>query len=91
MRILEQVFTRLAAASLTLNLAKCKFGKATVTYLGRQVGPGQVLPLEAKVSAIAQYPVPTTRKTLSQFLGMTGYYRSFCRNFSTVVHPLTFF
>ncbi|KAL0151447.1 hypothetical protein M9458_053233 [Cirrhinus mrigala] len=33
-------FDRLCAASLTLNLAKCEFGKATVTYLGRQVGQG---------------------------------------------------
>lgn len=48
--ILEQVFTRLAAASLTLNLAKCEFGKTTVTYLGRQVGQGQVRPIEAKIT-----------------------------------------
>lgn len=37
---------------VTLNLAKCEFGKGTVTYLGRQVGQGQVRPIEAKVSAI---------------------------------------
>lgn len=58
----EQVFTRLAQASRTLNLAKCDFGKATVTYLGRQVRQGQVRPVEAKVSAITDCPVPTTRK-----------------------------
>lgn len=89
MQVLEQVFSRLAQATLTLNLAKCDFGKATITYLGRQVGQGQVRPVEAKVSAITDCPVPTTRKALRQFLGMAGYYRSFCRNFSTVVHPLT--
>ena len=42
MKVLRQVFTRLAQASLTLSLAKCKFGKAMVIYLGRQVGHGQV-------------------------------------------------
>lgn len=89
MTILEQVFNRLAEASLTLNLAKCEFGKATVTYLGRQVGQGQVLPIEAKVSAIAECPVPSTRRALRRFLGMAGYYRSFFRNFSTIIHPLT--
>ena len=31
---LTTVFQRLARASLTLNLAKCEFGRATVTYLG---------------------------------------------------------
>lgn len=87
--VLTQVFTRLRDATLTLNLAKCDFGKATVTYLGRQVGQGQVRPVDAKISAIAAFPVPSSRKELRRFLGMAGYYRNFCCNFSTVVNPLT--
>lgn len=86
---LRTVFQRLADASLTLNLAKCEFGKATVTYLGKQVGGGQVRPLEEKIAAITSFPVPTTRRELRRFLGMTGYYRGFCRNFSSVVAPMT--
>lgn len=35
---LRVVFDHLFKASLTLNLVKCEFGKATVTYLGKQVG-----------------------------------------------------
>ncbi len=46
-------------------------------------------PVEAKVTAIMEFPVPTTRRELQRFLGMAGYYRSFCKNFSTVVSPLT--
>lgn len=38
---------------------------------------------------ITEFPVPTTRKALRRFLGMAGYYRTFCRNFSSVVQPLT--
>ena len=89
METLRLVFDRLAKASLTINLAKCEFGKATVTYLGREVGQGQVRPVEAKVSAMLKYPVPTTRRDLRRFLGVAGYYRSFCKNFSTVAHRLT--
>lgn len=74
---------------LTLNLAKCEFGKATVTYLGRQVGQGQVRPVEAKVTAVKDCAAPSTRSALRRFLGMAGYYRSFCRNFSTIAQPLT--
>ena len=62
---------------------------ATVTYLGKEVGRGQVCPVSAKVSAIEAFPPPTTRRELRRFLGMAGYYRGFCRNFSTVVAPLT--
>ena len=86
---LKVVFERLQAASLTLNLAKCEFGKATVTYLGKEVGRGQVRPIQTKVEAIITYPVATTRRQLRRFLGMVGYYRSFCKNFSTVAAPLT--
>ena len=88
-KLLKTVFERLAKASLTLNLAKCEFGKATVTYLGREVGQGQVRPIEAKVAAITAYPAPTTRRGVRQYLGMAGYYRVFCPNFATVAHPLT--
>lgn len=76
-------------AKLTVNLAKCEFARATVVYLGKVVGQGQVRPVRAKVLAIDKFPAPTTRKELQRFLGMVGYYRSFCRNFSTVVCPLT--
>lgn len=58
--MLRAVFERLAHAFLTLNLAKSEFGKATVTYLGREVGQGRVWPVEEKVSAMANFPVPTT-------------------------------
>ena len=83
------LFERLAAATLTVNLAKCEFAQATVVYLGKVVGQGQVRTVRAKVLAIDKFPPPTTKKEVMRFLGMIGYYRSFCCNFSTVVAPLT--
>lgn len=86
---LREVFFRLAAASLTLNLAKCEFGRGTVRYLGLQVGHGQVCPGDVKVAAISAFPVPTTRRELRRYLGMAGFFRRFCKNFSSVAAPLT--
>ena len=86
---IRALFGRLAEARLTVNLAKCEFARATVAYLGRVVGQGQVRPVDAKVKAVVQFPTPTTKKELMRFLGMVGYYRSFCQNFSSVVAPLT--
>lgn len=86
---LRQIFARLRDASLTLNLAKCEFGKAFVTYLGKTVGQGQVRTVTAKVQAILDFPPPQTRRDLRRFLGMSGYYRAFCKNFAAVVAPLT--
>ncbi len=76
--------------NLTVNLAKCEFGKATVTYLGKVVGGGCVKPINAKVEAVCSFHAPTTRHELRCFLGMVGYYRGFCQNFASVVAPLTY-
>ncbi len=86
---IKALFDRLVWANLTVNLAKCEFARATVTYLGKIVGQGEVQPVHAKVTAIKVYPTPSTKKELMRFLGMAGYYRSFCANFSSVVAPLT--
>lgn len=83
------LFDRLTEPNLTVNLAKCDFARATVTYLGRVVGQGCVAPVQAKVMAVQHFPPPSTKKELMRFLGMVGYYRGFCKNFSTVVVPLT--
>ncbi|KAJ8414418.1 hypothetical protein AAFF_G00052880, partial [Aldrovandia affinis] len=58
------------AYNIGRNLVKCEFGQATVTYLGKVVGRGQVRPVDAKVEAIYQFPVPRTRRDLRRFLGM---------------------
>ena len=47
LRILT-LFEHFAAARLTVNLAKCDFACATVTYLGHVVSQGRVRPVQAK-------------------------------------------
>jgi len=52
------------------------------------VGLGRVQPRAKKVQAVLDFPVPTNRRQLQQFLGMTGYYREFvpqfCPHFCTL-------
>ena len=88
MRI-RALFDRLTKAKLTVNLVKCEFARAQVSYLGHLVGGGQVKPTHAKVEAIVNFPEPRNKRELMRFLGMAGYYRRFCRNFATVCYPLT--
>ena len=70
---LRSLFERLVEANLVVNLRKCEFGKAKVTYLGHEVGQGHVLPRQAKVQAILQFPEPTNKRELLRFLGMSGF------------------
>jgi len=53
------------------------------------VGHGQVTPINAKIKNIVEFPVPLNKRSLMRFLGMAGYYRKFCKNFSTITAPLT--
>ena len=53
------------------------------------VGQGQVKHEEAKVKAISDFPVPTCKRQLIRVIGMAGYYRKFCDNFSAIAEPLT--
>jgi hypothetical protein len=84
-----KLFEKLSHANLTVNLVKSDFCHATVTYLGHIVGQGQVKPIEAKVQAINEFPAPTNKKELMRFLGMAGYYRKYCQNFSVIAYPMT--
>ncbi|XP_030839510.1 uncharacterized protein LOC763830 [Strongylocentrotus purpuratus] len=86
---LRDLFDRLTKAGLVVNLAKCEFAKATVTYLGHEVGRGHVVPRQAKVQAIVEFPAPSSKKEVMRFLGMCGFYRKFVPNFSDLVAPLT--
>ena len=89
LRIMNMLFHSLKQAHLTVNLAKCEFAKATVTFLGHVVGQGSVKPIDAKVVAVCKFPQPENKKQLMRFLGMAGYYRKFCPKFSTIAEPLT--
>ena len=53
------------------------------------MGKGQVKPVEAKVEAISEFPVPSGKRQLMRFLGMAGDYRKLCNNFSVILEPLT--
>ena len=88
-RQIKRFFQIMGEAKLTINLMKSEFGKATVKYLGHIVGQGQVRPLDAKIQTIAKFHIPTSWKELARFLGMAGYYRNFCLNFSEIAAPLT--
>ena len=86
---LRQVFKKLEEHHITVNLAKCEFGKATVRYLGHEIGSGFVKPLDCHIENIKNFKRPETKKEVMSFLGSVGYYRKFCKNFSEIAAPLT--
>lgn len=85
---LEAVFSRLAENNLKLKPSKCEFFKSKVTYLGHVVSEEGIQADPDKIEAIASWPIPKTTKDVRKFLGFTGYYRRFIKNYATIVRPL---
>ncbi|KAL6477782.1 hypothetical protein MHYP_G00136170 [Metynnis hypsauchen] len=71
MKILSTVFERLEKASLTLNLAKCEFAQATVTYLVLEILQADFF--LASVSHMISHDVPA-------FKGLMGSTKSVMRS-----------
>jgi len=86
---LRVVLSRVRAANLTLSPNKCVFAVAEVDYLGHHVGLGRVQPRAKKVQAILDFPAPTNRRQLQQFLGLAGYYRKFVPHFANISAALS--
>ena len=86
---LTQLLEALRSANLVVNLAKSEFLQSSVEYLGHVVGHGQVAPKQANVESVLNMPPPSDLKGLRRFLGAAGFYRRFCKNFSSVCFPLT--
>ena len=59
---------------LFLKIEKCKFEQPEVAYLGMVVSENEVRMNPLKVSALAKWPVPRTKKDVQSFIGFANYY-----------------
>lgn len=86
---LRAVAERLRKANLTINVTKSKFVMREIRYLGYIVGNGELKTDPLKVQAITEFPIPSTMRQVRRFLGMTGWYQRFIRDFSGIAAPMT--
>lgn len=86
---LQLVAQRLRDAGLTINVTKSNFCFKEVNYLGYIVGECCLKTDPKKTEAISNYPVPKSKKQVRGFLGLSGWYRRFISNFSTIAAPLS--
>ena len=85
---LKQVFEALKQANLTLKVSKCHFCRNEIKYLGHIITKDGVKPDPELVSAVKKFPQPRKLKDIQAFLGLTGYYRRFIKNYARVAEPL---
>jgi hypothetical protein len=64
------------------------FGVKEVEYLGHIVSHEGFKVYPNKIKSMMDWPIPKTLKNLREFLGFTGYYRKFVRNYGRIEAPL---
>ena len=85
----KKVLDLLRQHKLYAKLSKCTFFSPKVEYLGFIVSQEGISVDPAKVKDIVEWPVPTNASELRGFLGITGWYRIFMKDYAIVASPLT--
>lgn len=86
---LKSVLETLQKNHLVAKLSKCAFFYEQIGFLGFIIGNGKVQTDPGKIEKVKEWPIPKTVKDCQSFLGLTGFYRRFIKNYSQITAPLT--
>lgn len=85
---LNQLFARLEEYGLTINPGKCVFAVEKLDFLSHEITADGILPSRDRVSAIAEFPSPTSAKHAQRFVGMVNYYNRFIPQLAALLTPI---
>ena len=85
---LRGVFQKLWEAGLKLKPSKCEFFRTRISYLGHIVSKDGIETDPKKVTAIKNWPIPTSVTDVRSFLGFTNHYRRFIKGYAQIAKPL---
>lgn len=86
---LELILQLLQKHQLCAKLSKCSFATTKLDYLGHIISAEGVATDPEKTRVMADWPIPSNLTELRGFLGLTGYYRKFVKNYGIMAKPLT--
>jgi transposase InsO family protein len=85
---LRKVQAILKEANLTISLKKSVFCKKSLSFLGHIIDEHGLRSDPDKLTAMKLFPTPQCKKDVRSFLGLTGYYRRFIKDYSKIAVPL---
>ncbi|GFV60114.1 retrovirus-related Pol polyprotein from transposon 17.6 [Trichonephila clavipes] len=86
---LKIIFEVAKKYELEIKFKKCQFLKKKIDFLGHIVESGTIKRSPTKTLAVQKFPEPTTIKQVQSFLGLTGYFRKYIKDYSKIAKPLS--
>jgi RNase H-like domain found in reverse transcriptase/Reverse transcriptase (RNA-dependent DNA polymerase)/Integrase zinc binding domain/Chromo (CHRromatin Organisation MOdifier) domain len=84
----SRVLAKLQRHNLFLKPEKCTFEQPSIEFLGVRVQQGSVHMDDVKVEKVRKWSPPSNVTEIRKFLGFTGYYRYFIKDYSKIARPL---
>ena len=84
----QAVFERLKTANIKIKTSKCHIASDNIMFLGYRITSKGVCIDDSRIKVIKNYPKPSMSKNVKVFLGLTGYYRQFIRDYADLTEPL---
>eukprot|EP00210_Caulerpa_lentillifera_P001007 g970.t1 len=78
----------LHVGGLRLNIHKCHFGYASVTFLGYQLSKQGIMTDSKKTDAIVRWSNPSSVTDIRRFLGLCNFYRAHIHRYAELCEPL---
>lgn len=85
---LRTILETLKKANFKIQPDKLEFLRTKVEFLGFIISEEGLKPNMKKVECIRNYPEPKNLKDLRAFLGLSGYYRRFVKDYAKIAKPL---
>ena len=88
LKVLDTTLETLYNANLRIKLSKCCFAYREIKLLGFRVSGNGISTDPDKVRGITEFPRPRNVKDVRAYLGSTGYYRTFVKDYAKIASPL---
>lgn len=88
-RDLDAVLERLKKHNLRSKPEKCAFFQKSIDFLGHRLSKDGIATDPMKVSAVREWKTPESTTDVRAFLGLSGYYRRFVKDYAKIAAPMT--
>ena len=79
---IDIVLNRFQKHGLTVKPSKCQWGSTSIEFLRHVAGDSHISVPDCRVQVIRDYKKPVNQTDLRSFLGITGYYQHFIKDYA---------